>query len=312
MLELSGKNSDWMIIRWMLILRPAVVTATLGIAILIIPKDMIDKFPIIVIVFGTYTLNFLYWLAHRFSGIHRPLLAIQIAFDIFIITGIIHYTGSIESSFVVLYFLPIMCASLFFRRLVSSLFSTQAAVFYIIYIKLYMYSNPDIAKYIITLQAIMYSVFIFAIGFFSSYYAEKIFKKDTALVSTLKLLKEARLDTSDIVQSMTNGLITVNMTGFIVYLNRAAEKILQIKSNSAIGRKYNEVFGERAHELVNIIDRGISKALTISEIEINVFDKNGRPVPLGLTAVPLYDTDRSCRGIIINFKDLTEKNKLIL
>ena len=268
--EISGKNSDWMIIRWMLILRPAVVTATLGVAILIIPKDMIDKFPIAVIVFGTYMLTFLYWLAHRFSGIHRPLLATQIAFDIFIITGIIHYTGGIESSFVVLYFLSIMCASLFFRRLVSSLFSTQAAVFYILYIKFYMDSNPDIAKYSVTLQAIMYSVFIFAIGFFSSYYAEKIFKKDTALVSTLKLLKEARLDTSDIVQSMTNGLITVNMTGFIVYLNRAAEKILQIKSNSAIGRKYNEVLGERAHELVNIIDRGISKTVTISEIEIKI------------------------------------------
>ncbi|HUT64441.1 MAG TPA: ATP-binding protein [Anaerolineae bacterium] len=309
--KISVKKSDWMIIRWMLIMRPAIVTATLGVAILIIPKDMIDKFPIAVIVFGTYMLTFLYWLAHHFSGIHRPLLATQIAFDIFIITGIIHYTGGIESPFVVLYFLSIMCASLFFRRLVSFLFSTQAAVFYILYIKFYMDSNLDIEGYIVTLQAIMYSVFMYAIGFFSSYYAEKILKKDTALVSTLKLLKEARLDTSDIIQSMTNGLITVNMTGFIVYLNREAEKILQFKSNSAIGRKYNEVFGERAHELVNIIDRGISKALTISEIEIDVFDKNGRPVPLGLTAVPLYDIDKSRRGIIINFKDLTEKNKLI-
>ena len=109
----AGKNTsilprDTMIIRWMLILRPAIVTATLGVAILIVPNESIDKFPIAVIVLGTYLLTMLYWIAHKFSGIHYPLLATQITFDIFIITVIIHYTGSIDSPFVGFYFLSIM------------------------------------------------------------------------------------------------------------------------------------------------------------------------------------------------------------
>lgn len=314
------KNYDWMITRWMLIMRPAIVTATLGAAILIIPKGMMDKTPIVVIVFGTYLLALLYWLAHYLSEIHRPLLATQIAFDIFIITVIIHYTGGAESSFVGFYLLSIMCASLFFRRLVTFLFSTQAVVFYVLYITLYMYYFgpysepsliPDDVKYNVALQTIMYIVVMYAVGFISSTFAERIIKKDTALISALKLLKEARLDTSDILQSMTNGLITVNIIGYIVYMNKAAEKILQIESGEAEGRLYSDVLEDRAHELVKVIDSELVEVSGVLEKEINVFNRNGYPIPLGLTAAPLYDTDKSRRGIIINFKDLTEKNKLI-
>ncbi len=315
-----NKYHDWMIIRWMLIMRPAIVTATLGAAILIIPKGMMDKTPIVVIVFGTYLLTFLYWLAHYLSEIHRPLLATQIAFDIFIITVIIHYTGGVESSFIGFYFLSIMCASLFFRRLVTLLFSTQAVVFYVSYITLYMYylgpysdlsPIPDVVKYNMALQTFMYIVVMYAVGFISSTFAERIIKKDTALISALKLLKEARLDTSDILQSMTNGLIIVNMTGYIVYMNRVAEKTLQVESGETGGRLYNDVMGDRAHEMAEVIDNGLAEASGVLEKEIKVFNKNGHPIPLGLTAAPLYDTDKSRRGIIINFKDLTEKKKLI-
>ena len=49
-----------MVIRWMLILRPAIVTATLGVAMLIYPQGMINKTPIGVIVVGTYVLTILY------------------------------------------------------------------------------------------------------------------------------------------------------------------------------------------------------------------------------------------------------------
>ncbi len=308
---ISSNDSDWIIIRWMLILRPAVVTATLGAAMLIYPGDVINKVTLAIIVFGTYILSVLYRMAHQFSGIHRLLLGIQISFDIFIITGIIHYTGGPESPFVVLYFLSIMCASLFFRRLLSFLIATQSAVFYISYIGIYIYTNNDVVPYNITLQTIIYSVFMYAVSLFSSHYAESVYKKDTALLSALKLLKEARLDTSDIIQSMSNGLITVNMNGLIVYLNKAAEKILQIKRINAIGRKYRDVFGARAPELVDIIDNEIVSVSGGAEREITVSTPEGKQLPLGLTSVPLYDTDKSRRGVIINFKDLTEKNKLI-
>ncbi|MFC1528734.1 hypothetical protein ACFL5B_02370, partial [Candidatus Latescibacterota bacterium] len=64
-------SSDWVIARWMLIIRPAVVTATLGLGILVLPEGMIENTPITIVVSGIYILTILYWLAHYLSGVSR-------------------------------------------------------------------------------------------------------------------------------------------------------------------------------------------------------------------------------------------------
>lgn len=308
-------TGDVPLVRWMLILRPTIVTATLGVAMLILPREAIDKFPIAVVVFGTYLLSLLYWTTQKISGISLSLLATQIAFDIFVITIIIHYTGGYDSSFVGFYFLSIMCAALFFRRLVTFLFSLQAMVFYVSY--LLFFTNvfgstfiDDAARKSVFLQAILYSILMFAVGFFSSYYTERIARKDTALSSALKLLKEARLDTSDILQSMNNGLIAFDMSGRVMYLNLAARRILQLEGVSG-GERYDILFGDRAAELKAVITRELAENSFGEDEEVEILDRSGVPIPIGLTTVPLYDTDGSRRGLIVNFKDLTEKQKLV-
>jgi len=319
-LKKNRKTRDWIVVRWMLILRPAIVTATLGMAILILPQEAINKTPIAIVVIGTYLLSLLYWTSHTFLGTSRTLLSLQIGFDIFLITVINIISnfaaGSYDSSFVGLYFLSIMCASLFFRRFITFLFSVQSIVFYVT--ALFVIGpllDPDLLpeslRSSIMLQAIMYSALMLAVGFFSSYYSDRISKKDTALVSALNLLRKARLDTSDILQSMTNGLITVDTSGSIIYLNRAAKDILQIGSAKVEGNNYETVLRGRSDDFVLVLDHGLREKILPSEMEIKAYDKNGGIIPIGLTMVNLFDTDGSRRGIIVNFKDLTEKNKLL-
>jgi len=311
---------DRLIARWMLIIRPAVVTATLGVAMLILPRGMVEKTPIEAVVFGTYVLTLLYWFAHSVSGVSHLLLVTQIAFDVFIITVIIHifsaFTGSYDSSFVGFYLLSIMCSSLFFGRLVTMLISTQAAVFYGVYLLvigplLEPSLFPENMRQSIVLQVVLYSILMYGVGFLSSYYTVRLKGKDTALTNALKLLKEAKLDTWDILQSMTNGLITVDISGRIMYMNNVAEKILQTDHGSAVGEKYVSVFGSRVEELAKVLKQQLTTASNVSEKEIEIFNKEGAAIPLGLSSMPLYDIDGSRHGVIVNFKDLTEKNKLL-
>jgi two-component system, NtrC family, sensor histidine kinase PilS len=306
---------DLPVVRWMLILRPAVVTATLGVAMLILPREAIDKFPIAVVVFGTYLLTLLYWMTQTISGISRSLLATQIAFDIFIITIIIHYTGGYDSSFVGFYFLSIMCAALFFRRLVTFLFSLQAILFYVAYLSFFtdVFRSPFVDASIrkgVILQAILYGILMLAVGFLSSHYSEGIARKDTALSSVLALLNRAKLDTSDILQSMNNGLIAFDMSGRVMYLNHAAGRILELKEVS-VGERYDRFFDSRTEEFRKIIGRELKEDSPGADEEIEIVDRTNVPVPIGLTTIPLFDTDGSRRGIIVNFKDLTEKQKLV-
>ncbi len=303
------------IVRWMLILRPAAVTATLGVAMLILPRDAIDKFPIGAVVAGAYLLTLLYWLILRFYGVSRSLLAIQIIIDIFIITVIIHYTGGYDSSFVGFYFLSIMCASLFFRRLATFLFSLFAVAVYTGYLTVFEhffgfpFMEPAIRKVLI-LQTILYAILMMTIGFLSSFYSERLVRKDTALSSALRLLKEAQLDTSDILQSMNNGLIAFDRSGRVMYLNQGALRAFQF-DQTIKAEQYDSLLAERAESLMVIIRRELAKNSLGADEEIVIQGQDGRPIPIGLTTVPLYDTDGSRRGMIVNFKDLTEKKKLI-
>jgi two-component system sensor histidine kinase PilS (NtrC family) len=149
-----------------------------------------------------------------------------------------------------------------------------------------------------------------AVGFFSSYYSERLIRKDTALSSALRLLKEARLDTSDILQSMNNGLIAFDRSGRVMYFNQAALDIFQIDQMTGMER-YDSLLANRAGKLVEIIRRELTENSSGADEEIEILGRDGFPIPIGLTTVPLYDTDGGRRGMIVNFKDLTEKQKLL-
>ncbi len=312
----SKTKSDRIVVRWMLILRPAVITATLVPALFIMPRDIIDTAPAAIIVTGTYLLTILYWTALRMSGITRPLMAAQIGFDIFITTVMVHYTGGMDSPFAGFYLMSVMCASLFFGRLLTLVFTAQAAVFYNVYLlvvhPLLRNIPPGRAGMADeAFQGFLYTVLIFGVGVLSSLYAERLRGKDTALTNVLRLLREAKLDTLDILQSMTNGLMTVDNDGRIMYINHMAESILDLDPGSSIGRNYQSFFTRRTAELVRLLDEQRNNPAPLSEVEMEVFTRDGAAIPLGLSFMPLYDTKGGRRGAIVNFKDLTEKKNLL-
>lgn len=314
--DLYPFSNNWLVARWMLLIRLAIVTAILGVAMLIMPDGMIDKRPIEIIVGGTYLLTFLYWIALRITGMSQMIVAVQIGFDIFLITVIIHYTGGDESVFVPFYFLSIMCASLFFRRFITFLFTIQAMSFYMFY--LYV-ARPlidpaltvgDIPEGIL-FRGLLYSALMYVVAIFSSYYAENLRGKDTALSYALKLLREAKLDTIDILQSMTNGMIALDTAGRLMYMNQVAEQVFELEPATTVGRRYDAIFRDRAEELVKLFDEEIFTSYSVAEREVNIYSKSGTVIPLGLSSMPLYGIDHQKRGVIINFKDLTEKKKLL-
>ena len=78
-------------------------------------------------------------------------------------------------------------------------------MFYILYLFVFdpfLESSHATVDMRVVLQAIFYTILMYTVGFISSYYAENLRGKDTALINTLKLLKEAKLDISYILQSL--------------------------------------------------------------------------------------------------------------
>ena len=124
----------------------------------------------------------------------------------------------------------------------------------------------------------------------------------------LKKLAEQRAEdvesyNKNILQSVPSGVISFDRELKIESINSPAEKILELKAESIIGKDYLEVLGKA---ISNILKEGKS----VERGEIQCQTSNGRWIWLGLTFSPLRDSEGKDIGHILVFTDLTELKAL--
>src|SRR5262249_6294112 len=111
--------------------------------------------------------------------------------------------------------------------------------------------------------------------------------------------------TEDIIHSMRGGLLTTDLEGRILLLNRTGEEIL--------ARRFADVHGQR---LQNInLDFWIPGSLEASgkisiRKEIGFQTSSGEVRYLGISVSPLRSRDNERSGFVFNFQDLTDLRRL--
>lgn len=124
----------------------------------------------------------------------------------------------------------------------------------------------------------------------------------------LKKIAEQRAEdvesyNKNILQSVPSGVISFDRELKIESINSPAEKILELRAESIIGKDYLEVLGKA---ISNILKEGKS----VERGEIQYRTSSGRWVWLGLTFSPLRDSEGRDIGHILVFTDLTELKAL--
>ena len=102
----------------------------------------------------------------------------------------------------------------------------------------------------------------------------------------------------NILQSVPSGVISFDEEMRITKINRAAEKILEIKGETIVGQNHRDVLNKPITDFLNdrkIIERG----------EISYITSSGKRIWLGLTLSPLKDKEGAKIGQILIFTDLT-------
>jgi adenylate cyclase len=147
-------------------------------------------------------------------------------------------------------------------------------------------------------------------------YIEKPWDKYDLLLTVENLLAQyqmsGELDVSRqryemILQSMDNGVISLDFHGRITSFNQAASKILGIKPERVLGKMYSEVFfDDQGNEDMNdIVIQAITEYTSHVYKEVIFLRKDGKQVPLGLMTSILQDDDKNEIGILIVFHDLS-------
>ncbi len=128
-------------------------------------------------------------------------------------------------------------------------------------------------------------------------------------------LQQEKEQLSVTLRSIGDGVITTDKKGNITMMNRVAEKLTGWKSAEAIGRPLKEVFHiineETRQEVENPVDRVLEEGRIIGLANHTVLiSRDGTERILADSGSPLRDRESKIIGVVLIFRDITDKRKM--
>src|SRR5688572_8485701 len=233
--------------------RAAAISVLLGSAVLIQIKSpgALPIDPLVVLIGLTFGLTVVYSLTIRQVERRLWLVDVQLVVDALIVSAIVHLTGGINSYFSSLYALPIIAASAIRSWRGGMVVGTVSSAIYagivlaqyfdvpvtLVAVAPEVLPDPRVAFYRVGLNVFG----LFAVAALTGYLAEGLRRADAQLQRASSDLADMQAFSRHVVDSLTSGLATTNMSGTVVTCNRAAEAITGIPPGEAVGQSATSV-----------------------------------------------------------------------
>src|SRR6266516_2304406 len=246
-MDKSFATRQWLY--WLTRVRLLTITLILTIGVVwpqYIPGFSSNRFFLPLIIFwltlGILHLILLRWLSQ--ANWHGSL---QIAGDVVMISLLVYSTGLQESYFISLYLLVIIVASILFSRRIAFL-TAAICVLLLAAMTVTAYTGkiPRTFASLPTAESLRTWLVMNLLGFLAVAYLASLLSQ--SLRSKCRELEEKREEllslqdfTEDIIHSMRGGLITTDLEGRIVLLNRTGEDILGYRFMDLRGKKVSEL-----------------------------------------------------------------------
>lgn len=118
--------------------------------------------------------------------------------------------------------------------------------------------------------------------------------------SVRRALQEMRTYMQHVVESMADGLLSVDVQGRITMVNPKACQLLTLSPADLAGRLFADVFGRTALALDPVLTRG----LPLEEREIEWASSSGEAIPLAVSVTPLTGDQGEVQGAVVLLRDL--------
>lgn len=114
--------------------------------------------------------------------------------------------------------------------------------------------------------------------------------------------------------SIGDAVIITNIEGQIAFLNAEAEKLMGWTNQEAIGQPLEEVFKIVNEKTRHVVESPTKEVLRSGKIVglangAILLSKDGREVPIDDSAAPIKEEDGSIYGVVLIFRDCSEKKK---
>ena len=113
-----------------------------------------------------------------------------------------------------------------------------------------------------------------------------------------------------ILDSIADGVYTVDLDWRLTSFNKAAEKITGIQREDAIGRKCFEVLRSNMCENHCLLKRAMDARQPISDLSFYIIRADKKRIPINVTTAVLKSADNQVIGGVMSFRDLSHIKKL--
>jgi two-component system, NtrC family, sensor histidine kinase PilS len=310
-MEQTAARREWL--EWLTKVRLLMIALILGVGVVwpqYTPPTGTSR-PFLPIIILWITIGILHLILVRLLPTASWLGALQVSCDVAMITAIVYSTGLQDSNFTSLYFLVIIVASILFSQQIAFLtalfcLSTLALTTALVYAG----KIPCTSALVPTYESVRpwflsNTVGFLAVAYLASLLAVSLRKKSSELEQKREELQDLQDFTADIIHSMRGGLVTTDLDGHVVLLNRTGEEIL--------GRSFTELRGRLLKEVGEdfwLPDmQSLPEKLSLRR-EFEILNPAGQRRVLGVSVSPLRTRDAARSGYVFNFQDLTELRRL--
>jgi len=293
---------------WLVKVRILILTFLLGLQLAIAQLTPVS-FPLRLFVTAIllwYTISIFYILLLSFWQEYRVQSLLQVLSDIVLVSLVIYVTGGIESSFNFLYPLVVIVACILLPRVWAYLTAAFAFILYGAVLELtYFEIIPSYSTTHPELKALQAIILVNLFGYLTVAYlagllVSKLRQAHVELQDTSGALENLQALHENIIQSVTEGLITTGLDGHITFVNSAAQKLLE--------RSHAELAGEAIHRL--FLDSLPQVESERAHAEVRLLMPNGFRKTFRVLVSALVIPERGTVGYVYTFDDLTEIRRL--
>lgn len=189
------------------------------------------------------------WWQYLYRGrVGSNFLYGQVVFDVLMVTAVVHVTGGPDSEFAPLYILVIVAGALLLPIPGGILIAALASILFVADIFFWFAGYPQTTA---LLQIVIFAL----IALLTGYVGDRLRSTGKMLGDVESELRQLRLDTGDILRAIDTGVITVDASGRLEYMNAAAESMLGFRARDRIGREILDELEERLAGLGETVRR---------------------------------------------------------
>ncbi len=208
----------------------------------------------------------------------RSFYHLQSAFDVLLVTAVVHLTGGGTSQFAALYILVIATYSVILPAGGGVLTAALAMVLYCADVFWTPNQSLDWGTASLWLQLAVFATVALGSGFLSA----RLKEVGTGHQQLAAELVHLRLQAADILRNIRSGIITVDARGMLLHANPAASALLGQQLDGHVGRPILEILKPVAPNLVLTLERTVNHGIRTTRAEgtITISD---RSFPIGVT-----------------------------